>query len=240
MNTRLQGIKTNQKDKEKKTQNENEYSKGEEISDAMVTVEDSPDEGDVTTSGEKNNQDIMKAIMSFKSGLYKKIDGVQTTITEVRKEIKECTGCIAHAAQRISDAEDNLNGIISKVSTSENTVKTLSNKVDNLECRSMSHNVRLMGLPKKVEGWDTVTFLEKWIPEALGMELGETLVTEQEHKIISLTNIDSRMTHPRTLIMKFLNFKDKERVLKAARIKRNVLFFQQQTGPFSPSKLQLK
>lgn len=61
MKTRLQGIKTNQKDKEKKkTQNENEYSEGEEISDAMVTVEDSPDEGDVTTSGEKNNQDIMK------------------------------------------------------------------------------------------------------------------------------------------------------------------------------------
>lgn len=178
----------------------------------MATVEDGPDEGDgeVVTSGESNNQDIMKAIMSLKSGLYMKIDGVQKTITKVRKEIQECTGQIAHAEQHISDAEDNVNGLISEVSMLESTVKTLSNKVGDLECRSRRNNVRLVGLPEKVEGQDTVTFLENWIPEALGMESRETLVIERAHRIGTLTNNDSHRTRPRTLIMKFLNFKDKE------------------------------
>lgn len=36
---------------------------------------------------------------------------------------------------------------------------------------------------EKAEGQDTVAFLEKWIPEALGVELQETLVIEQSHRI---------------------------------------------------------
>lgn len=175
--------KGGKKDK-KKTRNEDEHSEGEEISDAMAAMEDGLEEGDgeVAFSGE-NNRDIMKAIMSLKSGLYKKIDGVQTSITEVRKEIQECTGRLVHAEQRISDAEDNVNGLISKVSILENTVKTLSNKVEDLECRSRRNNVRLVGLPEKAEGLDTATFLEKWIPEALGMESREPLVIERAHRI---------------------------------------------------------
>lgn len=115
------------KDKEK-ARNEDEYSEGEEISDAMAAVEDGPDEGDdeVVTSGGYYNRDIMKAIMSLKSGLYLKIDGVQTTITEVRKEIKECTGRIAQAEQHISDAEDN--GLISRVSTLKIPLKLFQTK----------------------------------------------------------------------------------------------------------------
>ncbi len=223
--------KGGKKDK-KKARNEDEYSKGEEISDAMAAAEDGPDEGDdeVVTSGGNYNQNIMKAIMSLKSRLYKKIDGVQTTITEVRKEIQECTGCIAQAEQRISDAEDNINGLISRVSTLENTVSALSSKVEDLECRSQWNNVRLVGLPEKAEGQDTVAFLEKWIPEALGMESWENLVIERAHRIGTLTNIDSRKTRPRTLIMKFLNFKDKEWVLRAARTRGNVLYNNEQVS----------
>ncbi|KAJ8014148.1 hypothetical protein DPEC_G00037240 [Dallia pectoralis] len=220
--------KSGKKDK-KKSRNEDEYSESEEISDIVAAMEDGLVEGDgeEATPGE-NNRDILKAIISLKSGLYKKIDGVQTTITEVRKEIQECTGRLAHAEKRISDAEDNVNGLISKVSTLESTVKTLSDKVEDLECRSRRNNVRLVGLPEKAEGLDTVTFLEKWLPEALGMESRETLVIERAHRIGTLSNNDPRSARPRTLIMKFLNFKDKERVLKAARIKRNVLYNNEQ------------
>ncbi|KAJ8009334.1 hypothetical protein DPEC_G00087810 [Dallia pectoralis] len=220
--------KSGKKDK-KKSRNEDEYSESEEISDIVAAMEDGLVEGDaeVATPGE-NNRDILKAIISLKSGLYKKIDGVQTTITEVRKEIQECTGRLAHAEKRISDAEDNVNGLISKVSTLESTVKTLSDKVEDLECRSRRNNVRLVGLPEKAEGLDMVTFLEKWLPEALGMESRETLVIERAHRIGTLSNNDPRSARPRTLIMKFLNFKDKKRVLKAARIKRNVLYNNEQ------------
>lgn len=149
-------------------------------------------------------------------------------LTTISKEIKECTGRIAQAEQRISDAEDNVNELLSRVSTLEKTVKTLSNKVEDLECRSRRNNIRLVGLPEKAEGQDTVTFLEKWIPEALELDSRESLVIERAHRIGTLTNIHSRTTRPRTLIMKFLNFRDKERVLRAARVKGNVLYNNEQ------------
>lgn len=56
------------------------------------------------------------------------------------------------------------------------------------------------------------------------MEPQEKLVLEWAHRIGAPPNKDSCTAHPRTLIMKFLNFKDRERVLKAARIKGQVLY----------------
>ena len=79
----------------------------------------------------------------------KKIDGVQATIADVKKQIQDCTGRIEHAEQRISDVEDDVNKLTSKVSTLESTVKSLADKVDDLECRSRRNNVRLVGLPEK-------------------------------------------------------------------------------------------
>ena len=51
------------------------------------------------------------------------------------------------------------------------------------------------------------------------MEPQEKLVLEWAHRIGAPPNKDSCTAHPRTLIMKFLNFKDRKRALKAARIK---------------------
>lgn len=221
--------KSNKKDKQK-PQQEDKHSEGEEMSDAMSLMEEDvedEDAGETSSSGEKTNEDIMKAIISLKSGLYKKIDVVEWTISDVKKQVQECTGRIAHAKQRISGAEDNVNELLTKVSTLENTVKTLTNKVDDLECRSRCNNVRLVGLPEKAEGQDATAFLERWLPGVLGLEPWEAPVIEQAHRIGTLPP-NSSTGHPRTLIMKFLNFRDRERVLKAAQIKGKILYNNEQ------------
>lgn len=221
--------KSNKKDKQK-PRHEDKHSEGEEMSDAMSLMEEDSEEedaGETSNSGEKTNEDLMKAIISLKSGLYKKIDIVQLTITDVKKQVQECTGRIAHAEQRISDAEDNVNELLTKVSTLENTVKTLTDKVDDLECRGRRNNVRLVGLPEKTEGQDAAAFLERWLLGALGLEPREAPVIEWAHRIGSLPS-NSSTGRPRTLIMKLLKFRDKERVLKAARIKGKILYDSEQ------------
>lgn len=79
------------------------------------------------------------------------------------------------------------------------------------------------GLPEKAEGQDAAAFLERWLPGALGLEPREAPVIERAHRIGTLPS-NSSTGRPRTLIMKFLNFRDKERVLKAARIKGKILY----------------
>lgn len=90
--------KSNEKDKQK-PQQEDEHPEGEEMSDTMSLMEEDVEEEDaaeISNSGKKTNEDIMKAIISLKSGLYKKIDVVQVTISDVKKQVQECTGRIAH------------------------------------------------------------------------------------------------------------------------------------------------
>lgn len=94
--------------------------------------------------------------------------------------LAEKTG--AHAEQRISGAEVNVNELLTKVSTLENTLKTLTDKVD-LECRSRRNDVRLVGLPEKAEGQDAAEFLERWLPGAMGVEPRKAPVIERAHRI---------------------------------------------------------
>lgn len=61
----------------------------EEMSDATPLMEQDIEEEDSETAGEKTNEEIMKAITSLKSGLYKKIDSLQLTVTEVKKQVQE-------------------------------------------------------------------------------------------------------------------------------------------------------
>jgi len=79
--------KSNKKDKQKLRQ-EDKCSEEEEISDAMSLVEDAEEENaDEAFNSGNTNEDIMKAITSLKSGLYQKIDVVQLTITDVKKQV---------------------------------------------------------------------------------------------------------------------------------------------------------
>lgn len=65
--------KGSKKDK-KKQRYEGEHSEGEEMNDGMADMGDGHDKGvaEILDSGENSNQDIMKAILSLKGGLYKK------------------------------------------------------------------------------------------------------------------------------------------------------------------------
>lgn len=101
--------------------------------------------------------------------------------------------------------------------------KGLEEKVLDLEARSRRSNLRLVNLPEGAEGEDACAFLENWLPEALNLALLRTaLIVERAHRVELKST--SNTAAPRTLIMKFLNYKDKTTVIKAARAKRPILF----------------
>ncbi len=101
-------------------------------------------------------------------------------------------------------------------------MKSMADKVIDLENRSRRNNLRLVGLPEKEEGSDACAFLEKFLPETL--ELGESvtpLIIERAHRIPSSAqkNRQDGKVQPRTVIMKFLNFKQKETCSKGCKEK---------------------
>ena len=165
---------------------------------------------------------ILTAINDMKTEFSTRFDGIMSAIESVRKDITDCAERVTEAETRISTTEDNVASLQTKVQVLENKNKDLEGKLLDLETRSRRSNLRLVNLPEGVEGEDACAFLENWLPDALELPLGRTKLTvERAHRIEPSAHNNPS---PRTLIMKFLNFMDKELVTRAAKTKREVRY----------------
>lgn len=211
----------------KKGTKEKHKTVGATVNDNEENVVDSePEDGNAEETGSMDNpedmanpstMDIMKAIQSFRHDFHTEMDGVLSAIKNVQSDIKECSGRIAEAEQRISTAEDVISTLQGAVETLEKKAKLLATKVDDLECRSRRNNVRILGIPENEEGSDPCSYMEKWIADNLNMP---PPVLERAHRLAS-QRPDSA---PRAFIVKCLNYKDRESILRAARAKKEVTY----------------
>lgn len=169
---------------------------------------------------------ILAAISSMKTEFSSRFDGIMAAIEDMRKEISDCTERVSQAELRISSAEDDVVSLQAKVHTLESKNKTLEDKLLDLETRSRLNNLRLVNLPEGAEGQDLCSFLEKWIPEILDAATPQSsVVIERAHRIGPMRDTKAP---PRTLIMKFLNYKDKQAVFAATRAKKDIRYKDQQ------------
>ncbi|KAI4823919.1 hypothetical protein KUCAC02_012473 [Chaenocephalus aceratus] len=177
------------------------------------------------------NLPILEAIKDLKTDFSIRQDGVLAAIAGMRKEVGECMERVDNAELRISGTEDTIIHLQAKVQSLEGKNKVMEDKVIDLEARSRSSNLRLVNMPEKVEGDDACLFLEKWIPEALDIpSLNSKLTLVRAHRIGQRSDPNAP---PRTLIVKFLNDRDKMTVLKAVRAKKQ-LFYKDRPVRFYP------
>ena len=101
-------------------------------------------------------------------------------------------------------------------------MQVLTLKLDDLENRDRRSNLRLIGLPENTENGDAAAFLQNWLPEVLGPDTFPCpVIIERAHR---LPGRQAPNAPPRILIMKFLNYQDKVRVMRAARRKGKVMY----------------
>lgn len=210
-----------------------EMSQDSDYADELKEVEED-DDSESTKGTELNpsNADVLQTIKEMDKRVTSKIDDVMSAVKEVKERVKE-------AEERISGAEDEIVQLSARANSLESQVKKLTEKVDDMENRNRRNNLRLVGLPEKEEGSDACAFLEAWIPKILEMDSNTSVVLERAHRVGPQRNKDVRNTRrdasapPRTLIMKFLNFKQKEQVLRLARSK-GVISYKEHTLRFHP------
>ncbi|KAL3058104.1 hypothetical protein OYC64_010309 [Pagothenia borchgrevinki] len=181
-------------------------------------------DGNVGNAGDEvtRNLPILEAIKDLKTDFSNRQDGVLAAIAGMRKEVGECMERVNNAELRISGTEDTIIHLQAKVQSLESKNKVMEDKVIDLEARSRSSNLRLVNMPEKAEGEDACLFLEKWIPEALDIpSLNSKLTLVRAHRIGQRSDPNAP---PRTLIMTFLNDRDKMTVLKAVTAKKQLLY----------------
>lgn len=196
---------------------------GQTDDDTRDTEEDGDGDSVKSSNSSFSNADVVQAIKDMEKRVTNKIDGVISVIKELTERVKE-------AEERISGAEDEIVQLKGHVKTLQSQMEKLTEKADDLENRSRRNNLRVTGLPEKEEGNDACAFLEKWLPRVLEMDVNEPLILERAHRVGQMRgkgddhgNRDASAP-PRTLIMRFLNFKQKEQVFRAARAKGSIQY----------------
>lgn len=164
---------------------------------------------------------ILEAITALKDDFGSKFDGVLTAINGIKSDFKDFSGRLQQAENRIGDIEDEVASEKIKLAQMEKQVSELISKVDDLENRSRRSNLRLINLPEKVEKGNAAAFLEKWLPDVLGPEVFPApLVIESAHRLPRAPQSSA----PPVMIIKFLNFRDKIRVMQATRKKGRIMY----------------
>lgn len=148
-----------------------------------------------------------------------KIGGVQAGLMDIQTTLNSVTGQITELQQRVSNNEDEVSKL-DRLCTLEKDNSYLKEKVEDLENQSRRCNLRFIGVPEKAEGKDTVAFVgQQLIPTLLGGENFPTVpVVERAHRSPTYSS-SSKAGQPRPILVKFLNFQDKMKIMRLAREK---------------------
>uniref|UniRef100_A0A673NI37 L1 transposable element RRM domain-containing protein n=1 Tax=Sinocyclocheilus rhinocerous TaxID=307959 RepID=A0A673NI37_9TELE len=132
------------------------------------------------------------------SHINKTTTDIQTSRTKIELSLSTLAEQIDEMQTRKGANEDNL----------KDTYKT-----DDLENRSRRSNIKITNIPEKSEGSDTVGYLESLIPQLLENDNFTSPITlERAHRL-------GRPSDWTRHIAKFLNYREKDKVLRLAREK---------------------
>lgn len=133
---------------------------------------------------------------------------------------------------RIREVEDGLNDHSDRLVSAETAIAALQSentllkmKLDDLENRSRRSNLRVVGIPEKMEGSDPVKFITEFFEEVLGADFfPRPLMLSRAHRIgptpTDVPNI--KPSKPRVFLVLFHYFQDKYRIITK---RRQELFF---------------
>lgn len=169
------------------------------------------------SSGETDAEsNILLAIQSMSKTMTDRFDlleasmaSTQASLVCLGDRIKEVENATADYDRRISLVEQ-------KCAKVQSENKALCEKVIDLEARSRRQNIKIVGLPERIENGRPTEFLTKFIPDLLGTSnFSTSLEVDRAHRLgRQPSGEDAR---PRVMIARIHHFQVKEKILQLAR-----------------------
>lgn len=188
--------------------------------DLMSDPSDSPSEDSIQPS----LSDILHAVHKCTASvddLKEKFGGLKETVSLMRQDLQKIRERTTAVEGRVSEVEDQLPPLNRDVRMATQNAFQALNKTDEIENRLRRNNVRIVGLPEKVEGRDPTTFIEEWLQEVFGKEAFSSIYTvERAHRVPPRPLPPGNP--PRSMLARLLNYKDREVILRLAREKGSI------------------
>ena len=159
---------------------------------------------------------ILQAITETKETLQAQIGTVTTELSLLRADHRKLTEKVTTVEGEVTELKPVQQQLQAQMSSLTTRVQTLEKRAEDAEGRSRRNNVRIVGLPEKTEGGDTVKYLENWMQTQVAPgELSQFFALERAHRVPTQAPLPGRP--PRPIVAKLLFFKDRDLLLQKAR-----------------------
>ncbi|GCC38325.1 hypothetical protein chiPu_0016839 [Chiloscyllium punctatum] len=138
-------------------------------------------------------QHLLLGFAKLREKIEAAIEPISAILKKHEQEIQTLDRTREVVKQRTTASETMAEVSGGRIRTLENQVRILQEQVDDLENKSRRKNVWLVGLPVHEEGEDLVGYLEKWLPNFLGLELEQVWAGSQ---CVGLGRITMRRSGP--------------------------------------------
>lgn len=170
---------------------------------------------------------LLREIQDGNKGLSMKIDKksaeLHSSIDDLKSSMNDLLLRTTEAEMRISTVEDTVARHDQVLIELQKDNAYLKNKVDQMENQSRRSNIRVVGLKEDSEGRDPVRFFTQWIPDVLGIiNFTKPLEIERAHRTSAPKPRPEEP--PRAVLVRFLRFQDREKILQLARAKGDITF----------------
>lgn len=126
----------------------------------------------------------MAAINASSAGLTGKMDEIKMDIGLIRQDMQSIRDRMVKVENRISLLEDTVTHMPKRILTVEKQIITCQQKTDDFENRMRRNNLRIIGLPEKVEGFNPGDFIEKWLKNTFpDMKVSTAFAVDRAHRV---------------------------------------------------------
>ena len=158
--------------------------------------------------------------------LDKKIDILKEENSKIKKELTDLRESVQYHSDNVDEVNKKLEDIDKRIEgikldeITEDFVTKIKKKLADLEDCSRRNNLLFDGFQEETnETWEeTESIITDFVKEKLGIE--EDILIERAHRKGKIQRNDGTRNRKRTIVVKFLNFKDKSRILHTYREKK--------------------
>lgn len=200
----------------------------------MANVEDS-----LTLTSLVQELDKHRASLAaeLKNNLSKSLE---TSLMPIQASLETISTVLDSHKQKITAIEDTLTAhsaelaeLTTRVGQLEKANAVLVNKTEDLENRCRRQNLRTVGLPEGLEGGSPVEFISRLLQPVVGKDtFPEPSELDRAHR--TLAPKPAAGQRPRAVLVRFLRYQDKERVLRWARLQKDDIKFNSNKILFFP------
>lgn len=156
-------------------------------------------------------EDIKKQIDEFTSEMRTKLQDVTSRVEDVTERVGEIEHGMANAERWDIAVKETLTQLLTNQ-------QTLRDKVTEMEGHARRNNIRIYGIPEDAEGTSATAFVVNMIKTQLSDDIDPTwscdLGIERAHRALAAK--PSPDAPPRSMVVRFLQFTVKEKILYAA------------------------